>query len=79
MVELSQSLAGLGLYYSTAAQRLTIPPLCVQLKRALKGKGQLQIVWDSTLYHKDDLPFSDLNDMPDVFTPFRNKVPACRA
>ena len=48
--------------------------LHVQLKRALKGRGQLQIVWDSTLYHKDDLPFGDVNEMPDVFTPFRNKA-----
>ena len=48
--------------------------LHVQLKRALKGRGQLQIVWDSTLYHKDDLPFGDMNEMPDVFTPFRNKA-----
>lgn len=33
--------------------------------------------WGSTLYHIDDVPFdvtSGLSDLPDVFTPFRNKV-----
>jgi deoxyribodipyrimidine photo-lyase len=26
------------------------------------------------MFHKDDLPFrSDLSDMPDVFTPFKDK------
>ena len=33
----------------------------------------LDLVWGSTLYHLDDLPF-DVTSMPTVFTPFRNKV-----
>ncbi len=33
----------------------------------------LDLVWGSTLYHLDDLPF-DVGSMPTVFTPFRNKV-----
>lgn len=38
-------------------------------------RGSLKAVWGSTLYHVDDLPFgADLRDLPDVFTPFRNKV-----
>ena len=32
-------------------------------------------VWGSTMYDKDDLPYAkNLQDMPDTFTPFRNKV-----
>ena len=47
----------------------------VQLGAALKGKAKLETLWDGTLYHIKDLPFSeDMHDMPDVFTPFRNKV-----
>ena len=41
----------------------------------LKGKGKLQLLWDNTLYHRDDLPFSDMAEMSDVFSPFKNKVP----
>ena len=29
--------------------------------------------WGSTLFHIDDLPFDDINDIPDVFTNFRKK------
>ncbi len=45
------------------------------VKRTLGNQGRLQTVWGNTLYEKDDLPFSpDMSDLPDVFTPFRNKV-----
>lgn len=38
-------------------------------------QGSLQQIWGSTMYELDELPFSgDLSDMPDTFTPFRNKV-----
>lgn len=46
------------------------------LKTFRKGaKGSLETVWGSTLYDIDDLPFEQgLSGMPDVFTPFRNKM-----
>lgn len=31
---------------------------------------KLQLIWGSTLYHIDDLPF-DANNLPDVYTQFR--------
>ncbi|GAB4854112.1 Myosin-3 [Ancistrocladus abbreviatus] len=34
---------------------------------------KLQLIWGSTLYHLDDLPF-DANDLPDVYTQFRKSV-----
>jgi deoxyribodipyrimidine photo-lyase len=45
-------------------------------------KAKLQTVWGSTMYDLADLPFKkstgavhqQLSDMPDTFTPFRNKV-----
>jgi len=37
------------------------------------NSSTLDLVWGSTLYHLDDLPF-DLHAMPTVFTPFRSKV-----
>lgn len=44
------------------------------LKKHCKN-GILHAVWGSTMYDIDDLPFEkDLQDMPDVFTPFKNKV-----
>ncbi len=42
------------------------------MKRALGG-GRLQQLWGPTLYHLDDMPM-DIGDVPDVFTPFKNKV-----
>jgi len=43
-------------------------------KRFPQG-GRLQKIWGSTLYNPEDLPFNgQALGMPDVFTPFRNKV-----
>jgi deoxyribodipyrimidine photo-lyase len=37
--------------------------------------GSKEAVWGSTLYELDELPFDEgLHDLPDSFTPFRNKV-----
>eukprot|EP00884_Botryococcus_braunii_P017556 jgi/Botrbrau1/4484/Bobra.0220s0018.1 len=49
-----------------------------KVAEALGKRGQLQLLWGPTLYHKDDLPFRDpsLRDVPDIFTPFRQKVEA---
>ena len=47
------------------------------MKRLLQqhGRGKLHTIWGSTMYERMDLPYAnDLSDMPDVFTPFRNKV-----
>jgi hypothetical protein len=42
---------------------------------AQRAGGRLELLWGSTLYHKDDLPFAEgLRDMPDMFTPFKDKV-----
>ena len=39
------------------------------------GNAKMELLWGPTMYHRDDLPLrSNLSDMPDVFTPFRNKV-----
>ena len=47
--------------------------------KALKSGGnkqnKLQKIWGCTLYHREDVPYApDLSDLPDGFTPFRNKV-----
>lgn len=40
-----------------------------------KQFGSTEAVWGSTLYDINDLPYDeDLMDLPDTFTPFRNKV-----
>lgn len=37
--------------------------------------GSKEKVWGSTLYELDEIPYDeDLHDLPDSFTPFRNKV-----
>ena len=45
------------------------------VKKTLGNQGRLHLVWGNTLYDKDQLPFRpDMSDLPDVFTPFRNKA-----
>jgi len=46
------------------------------VKRILKKhKGTLKTIWGSTMYDPLDLPYDGgFNGIPDVFTPFRNKV-----
>ena len=48
----------------------------MQVSRAIGNKGNLQQEWGSTLYHLDDLNFfgSDMQDLPDAFTPAKSKV-----
>jgi len=36
--------------------------------------GSLQMFWGSTMYHLQDLPYNELKQVPDVFTPFRKKM-----
>ncbi len=47
--------------------------LLPQVRRALKGRGNLSQVWGHTMYHKDDLPF-DPKTMKDTFTPVKQQV-----
>lgn len=42
-------------------------------KPSSAGSPSFQLVWGTTMYHIDDLPF-DTNSLPDVYTQFR-KVP----
>ena len=45
------------------------------VRATLGTRGRLQLLWGNTLFHFDDAPFeADMSDLPDVFTPFRNKV-----
>ncbi|KFK27755.1 hypothetical protein AALP_AA8G425000 [Arabis alpina] len=48
------------------------------VNEGLKGVGngsKLELIWGSTMYHKDDLPF-DVFDLPDIYTQFRKMVEA---
>jgi deoxyribodipyrimidine photolyase len=58
-------------------QEVTSEELAVDaaVRRAVKGRAQLQTLWGPSLYHIDDLPFAQgVGAMPNVFTPFREKV-----
>lgn len=35
---------------------------------------KFQLVWDNTMIHFDDLPYTNIQDMPDTFTSFRKTV-----
>uniref|UniRef100_A0A673MAT7 Cryptochrome DASH n=1 Tax=Sinocyclocheilus rhinocerous TaxID=307959 RepID=A0A673MAT7_9TELE len=39
-----------------------------------KNKVKVQTFWGSTLYHRDDLPFSHIRGLPDIYTQFRKVV-----
>ncbi len=47
----------------------------LQVEKSLEKSLQVPVnwIWDSTLYHPDDLPFEP-GSIPDVFTAFRKKV-----
>ena len=59
-----------------AQEEVTYEEMCVDkaVRNAVKNYGgQLELIWGATMYHRSDLPFkSDLSDMPDVFTPFKD-------
>lgn len=50
--------------------------LCKNVRAIVNERGgRLESIWGSTLYHPSDLPYyGGITDMPDTFTPFRNKV-----
>lgn len=73
--EVLPSLKGSGAMVLCQAQ-VTSEELGVDeaIKRAIAPSSLLPL-WGGTLYEKEELPFAaDLSDLPDVFTPFRNKV-----
>jgi deoxyribodipyrimidine photo-lyase len=49
-----------------------------RVRSAIKAQGgKLELIWGATMYHKDDLGFdAQLSDMPDVFTPFKDRCAA---
>eukprot|EP00522_Entomoneis_paludosa_P012888 CAMPEP_0172443734 /NCGR_PEP_ID=MMETSP1065-20121228/3947_1 /TAXON_ID=265537 /ORGANISM="Amphiprora paludosa, Strain CCMP125" /LENGTH=587 /DNA_ID=CAMNT_0013194061 /DNA_START=89 /DNA_END=1852 /DNA_ORIENTATION=+ len=45
------------------------------MQSILPPSAKVQTVWGSTMYELEDLPFGEaLGDLPNTFTPFRNKV-----
>ncbi len=71
--ELAQEIGANELYTS---EEITQEEVDVDslVEERLKAKGiPTKFFWQSTLYHVDDLPM-DIQNLPDVFTQFRNKV-----
>lgn len=56
-------------------QQVTDEELAVNkdVKRALPQDSQFLEFWGYSLYHLDDLPYKKISDMPDTFTPFKEK------
>ena len=43
--------------------------------KSKKSVNELRTVWGCTLFHREDVPYAaDMSDLPDGFTPFKNKV-----
>ena len=62
-----------------ASEELAVEKNLRRELKSRKNKGSLETVWGSTLYDLDDLPFEQgVDGMPDVFTPFRNKMEKVR-
>lgn len=58
-----------------AEERRAVKAVQAVLKKYMPKNWKVQTIWGSTMYDIHDLPFDkELIDMPDVFTPFRNKV-----
>lgn len=58
----------------TCSEELRVDRKVRSVVRA-RPQSDLRQVWGSTLFHREDLPFDrqTLRDMPDVFTPFKEK------
>ena len=54
-----------------ALQKLTLP----STPGSNRVLPKLQLIWGSSLYHRDDLPF-DASNIPDVYTQFRKAMPS---
>lgn len=58
-----------------ASEEYTVDKALKRIIKAGGASGTLETVWAATLYDIDDLPFNGgVMNMPDTFTPFRNKV-----
>jgi deoxyribodipyrimidine photo-lyase len=71
--ELAQEVSAEAVYFSEEStdEELTVER---HLKRALHERAiKFHTFWQSTLYHKNELPFS-IERLPDVFTTFRKQV-----
>ncbi|KAM1313107.1 hypothetical protein ACFX2F_017177 [Malus domestica] len=61
---------------SKGLQRVALPSSSVQSsKPGSVNNPKLQLIWGTTMYHIDDLPF-DTSSLPDVYTQFRKSVEA---
>ncbi|KAL4297864.1 hypothetical protein GQ457_12G019590 [Hibiscus cannabinus] len=57
-------------------RHVVLPPAQGKSSRSSSNHNpKLELLWGSTLYHLDDLPFS-INSLPDVYTQFRKSVEA---
>ncbi|XP_065849649.1 cryptochrome DASH, chloroplastic/mitochondrial isoform X2 [Euphorbia lathyris] len=60
----------------TCSEELNVERLVSKaLNQGSSNSPKLQLVWGSTMYHIDDLPF-DTSSLPDVYTQFRKSVEA---
>ncbi|XP_050127503.1 cryptochrome DASH, chloroplastic/mitochondrial [Malus sylvestris] len=61
---------------SKGLQRVALPSSSVESsKPGSVNNPKLQLIWGTTMYHIDDLPF-DTSSLPDVYTQFRKSVEA---
>ncbi|CAN6681847.1 unnamed protein product [Malus baccata var. baccata] len=61
---------------SKGLQRVALPSSSVQSsKPGSVNNPKLQLIWGTTMYHIDDLPF-DTSSLPDMYTQFRKSVEA---
>ncbi|ERN12484.1 hypothetical protein AMTR_s00025p00168820 [Amborella trichopoda] len=56
---------------TNSLRRVVLPP--VDIATSIPKTPKLQLIWGSTMYHLDDLPFGSSN-VPDVYTQFRKSV-----
>ncbi|WZZ84922.1 hypothetical protein YC2023_113501 [Brassica napus] len=62
----------------TCSEELYVERLVDKALKRVGNGTKLELIWGSTMYHKDDLPF-DVLDLPDIYTQFRKSVEAnCR-
>nr|VDD28301.1 unnamed protein product [Brassica oleracea] len=57
----------------TCSEELHVERLVDKALKRVGNGTKLELIWGSTMYHKDDLPF-DVLELPDIYTQFRKSV-----
>ena len=76
-LEIFQNLRSQLNVHTIYCERIEAPEELTEVTELVKAGFELKCIWQSSMLDPKSLPFK-LNEMPDIFTQFRQKVEACK-